>query len=176
MVLGAPNAEPRYGHGRKTPIGYIFEIYPTGDTNEWINGVGMSENFVAMSRSNYFAVLDAQKFREDMSEARCDVEMGSATETETLVFKIYPSSLCDTGDWADTDLNNNPIDLVKILRGHLAPGSVCILHTVGGAQKLHYLNHAMMAFTREGVIAHDSQETFYDELNRLGHKFKRAEG
>lgn len=140
-------------------------------------------NFIATSRSNYFHVKDEIKFREAMSEAGCDITKGNQSEKDTrlddpfeskFVYMIYPTLVNDTGDWPSLDLDDNEIDMVEILQEHLPSGEVCILHTVG-YEKLRYLNHGIVAFNSEGVIQHHSQESFYDELNRLGHKFTRAE-
>jgi len=121
-------------------------------------------DFIAMSRSNYFRVKNPLTFAATILELNLEHRMSGDT------VMIYP----EAGDWPSFDGNDNEIDFIQLIVPHLPPGEVCILHTVG-YEKLQYLNHAMVAFTREGIILHHSQESFYDELNRLGHKFTRAE-
>lgn len=122
-------------------------------------------DFVPTSRSNYFSVVDEDVFRKAMDALDVTYQMG-----QDGLYMIYP----EMGDWPDTNDNDVEVDFVKVLQRYLSPGDVCILHTVG-YEKLRYLNHGMVAFTREGVVLHHSQENFYDELNRLGYKFTRAE-
>jgi hypothetical protein len=136
-------------------------------------------NFIAISRSNYFHVTDEAKFMAAMDELGLEVYQGKQSEECTRlddmfesenVFMVYP----DDGDWPAFDDDDNDIDIVEILRKHLPPGEICVLHTIG-YEKLRYLNHAIVALNASGVIKHESQENFYDELNRLGHKFTRAD-
>ena len=125
----------------------------------------MSETCAAMSRSNYFHVKNMTAFKADCSYSNLKYKGGD--ENKMMVAPVK-------GDWPKENFAQEPIDVVQLLRKHLADGEVCILHTIAH-DKFFYLNHAMVAFTSAGVILHDSQESFYDELNRLGYVFGRAE-
>jgi hypothetical protein len=111
-----------------------------------------------ISRSNYFKVKDADEF------IVAALSIGLEYRIRDASFVVYPRD----GDWP------NHVDVVKEIQLHLSDGEVCILHTVG-YEGLRYLNHAMVAFNSAGVVLHQSHESFYDELNRLGYKFTRAE-
>lgn len=125
----------------------------------------MSETFAAMSRSNYFHVKNMIAFKADC--AYCHLRFKGGDENRMMVAPYK-------GDWPTHNHGGAPMDVVQVLRKHLADGEICILHTIGH-DKFFYLNHAMVAFNSAGVILHESHENFYDQLNRLGHVFGRAE-
>ena len=133
-------------------------------------------NFIGISRSNYFKVKDEHRFETlmdllDLTVRKQSRQVVAEGEPDPdTYFMVFP----EEGDWPSFDDEDKEIDVVKQIMPHLADGEVCILHTIG-YEKLRYLNHAMVAFNSAGVIAHQSQESFYDELNRLGHLFTRAE-
>jgi hypothetical protein len=106
-------------------------------------------NYTATARSNYFAVKDAEAFKEWCATRDLDVWQGS--DDNAARFAIAPGAECDCGGWPELmDEDDEPADdLCESLAQHLKEGEVAILFELGH-EKLRYLVGAATAVHSSG--------------------------
>ena len=106
-------------------------------------------NYTATARSNYFAVKDAEAFKEWCATRGLDVWQGS--DDNAARFAIAPGIQSDCGGWPELkgDENEPADDLCESLAQHLREGEVAILLELGH-EKLRYLVGAATAVHSSG--------------------------
>ena len=103
-------------------------------------------NYCASCRSNYFKVVDIDKFTEAMPSC-IDVEVNK----DGTVFLCGDDP--DGGGWPTSIYNDetdeyDDFDLEQVIAPHLQPDSWCVLQEVG-AEKLRYLVGESVAFNKD---------------------------
>ncbi len=102
-------------------------------------------NYYASCRSNYFKVVDLQKFKEELPN---DI---TVFEDDGAICLLNEDA--DGAGWPTTIYNEETVDhedfsLEEFIASHLEPGSWCVLQEVG-AEKLRYLVGRSVAFTKD---------------------------
>lgn len=117
-------------------------------------------NYYATTRSNYFAVIDPDAFKEQMETLGVGVfEQVAADGSKT--FAVYGRDGED-GQWpsmraiGDDDIPDDfeEIDFMEVIQNHLVPDGVAVLIEIG-FEKLRYLTGFGTVVTKEDIATID---------------------
>ena len=127
-------------------------------------------NWYGSARSNYFRVIDPDKFKKLMKEL--DVQVWKKKDNKgQIMFGLAPNDSSDgawpTSLWDEENNEDIEISIPQIVAGHLTPGSIAVFMECG-AEKLHYLTGWAVAINHKGkevaISIHDiyrkAQEKF----------------
>ena len=103
-------------------------------------------NYYASCRSNYFKVVDVDKFKAAMPAG---IEVDVEDDGTVVILGADP----DGAGWPSSIYNDetdefDDFDLEEAIAPHLQPDSWCVLQEVG-AEKLRYLVGYSVAFTKD---------------------------
>ena len=152
-------------------------------------------NWYGKARTNYFKVIDPEKFREEMSEYsvtfidswRPRGDVPPVEEGEPPYFGLIAAT--ENGDWPSSvlqegvDENGDPredyvdIDFCEIVRPHLAEDQVALFFTIG-SEKARYLTGRVVAVvnTEDRDFLTLDLDEIYDRVHKeWGIKTSRAE-
>lgn len=131
-------------------------------------------NYYGQSRTNYFAVKDAEKFLAEVEGWGVEV-ITQKQEDGTLLYGFLDSD--DNGgglSWtryyedADGEYQEEERDWIEWLGTHLADGHVAVLMEVG-SEKYRYLNGITFAVNNKGETLRISLDDIYElAKNKLG--------
>ena len=142
-------------------------------------------NYVGSTRSNYFAVKDAEAFKAFLKQAGGDVDLikGEGTQKGLVGFIVgrgsdsgcLPSQkeVFDPGDVGGVT-SYEDFDFIGELAPHLADGYVGVVIEIG-CEGLRALNGTATAFNNEGEIKQVSLGDIYDLAKGMGATVTRAE-
>ncbi len=102
-------------------------------------------NYIAYARTNYFRVVDVDKFKEFLDTV-CGIS--EVIENEGTFCLLFEEGIPDTRAVSDGD-SDDSLDLVKEVSRHLQEDSVAIFMECG-AEKLRYLAGYAVAVNHEG--------------------------
>jgi hypothetical protein len=119
-------------------------------------------NYYGHGRTNFFAVKDADSFREEVSKFQVDIieDEGDGVKVfalfgnaeEGMPWSYYDE---DTDDYID-------LDWQQVISKHLLDDWVCVIQEVGN-EKLRYLRGTSLAFNNKGGYKLVSLEDVYKE-------------
>jgi len=135
-------------------------------------------NYYASSRSNYFAVKDAQAFEDEMSNIS-DIEVITKTGEDGILRYGVLSHISDSGGWPSWVFNEetddyDDIDFFDIVSEHLADNEVAIFMEAG-AEKLRYICGYAVAVNNKGETRQISLNNIYDLAKEIGTNVTIAE-
>ena len=138
-------------------------------------------NYYATARSNYFAVKDAQAFRDwadGLGLTILEPDPKDKAADGIVRFGIAPGD-DDGGSWptslsdAETGYSED-IDVAGQLSAHVADDEVAVLIEVGN-EKLRYMTGFAVAVNSHGAFVVVDLETIYEAALTLGSNITRAE-
>ena len=103
-------------------------------------------NYYASCRSNYFKVVDVDKFKAAMPTG---IEVDVENDGTVVIYGADP----DGAGWPSCVYNDetdefDDFDLEEVIAPHLQPDSWCVIQEVG-AEKLRYLVGYSVAFNKD---------------------------
>tara|TARA_B000000565_G_C23726071_1_gene355328 strand:+ start:321 stop:713 length:393 start_codon:yes stop_codon:yes gene_type:complete len=103
-------------------------------------------NYYASCRSNYFKVVDVDKFKAAMPTG---IEVDVENDGTVVIYGADP----DGAGWPSSVYNDetdefDDFDLEEVIAPHLQPDSWCVIQEVG-AEKLRYLVGYSVAFNKD---------------------------
>ena len=134
-------------------------------------------NYYGQTRSNYFAVKEAEAFKEELS--KYPVEIITQEKDGATLYGFMDRDVDGAGTveyYYDEETGDNSADLdwVDFFSRHLADGEVAVIVHCG-SEKYRYINGYTTAYNNKGGEIHLGLEDIYTLANQLGENITRAE-
>jgi hypothetical protein len=134
-------------------------------------------NYYGQTRSNYFAVKDAEAFNEELSKYPVNIitqEKDGVTLYGFLDNDIDGAGTIEYYYDKETEETTEDLDWVDFFSRHLADGAVAVI-VHSGHEKYRYINGYTTAYNNKGEEIHLGLEDIYTLANQLGENITRAE-
>ena len=130
-------------------------------------------NYYGTTRTNYFAVKDAEAFLAEV--ANYPVSVITDTRGEQTLYGFLDDDPDGSGDvWTTYDgYDESEIEWQDVFARHLADGWVAIFMTAG-AEKYRYVSGSATAYNNKGESMHLDLTDIYTLANDLGDNITEA--